>query len=45
MSGQLCCVTTVIVGKMAWYSLYRRAIQKLVAERLSLTVTESQSNS
>jgi len=45
MSGQLCCMTTVIVGKMTWYSLYPRAIQKLVAERLSLTVTESKSNS
>jgi len=45
MSGQLCCVTIVIVGKMAWYSVYPRAIQKLVAERLPLTVIESQSNS
>jgi hypothetical protein len=39
------CVAAVIVGKMALYSLYPRDIQEMVVERLSFTVTESQSNS
>jgi len=45
MSGHLCCLTAVTVVKMAWYSEYPRAFQKLVAERHSLTLTKSQSNS
>jgi len=45
MSGQLFCMTTAAVGKVAWYSVYPRAFQKLVTERHSLTLTESQSNS